>query len=199
MAIGHAFDETTKIVALLPNAGSQDIDSDVEDLPEGLNENTVNICSIFEPAGQVEVIDVNENNFAPVSSVEVAPPKRRKTSTKLWKKSTTFDKDIPAKPLGSFSDTYQYILVHSPYKLWRLFATDDLLSTIVEQTNLCKNRDKNDQSFATSQPENFRVFEILLRSGYHSLPSEADYWSNQVDLGVSAIADALSSKRFKKI
>ena len=73
------------------------------------------------------------------------------------------------------------------------------MSIIVKQTNLYANRDKNDPSFTTSQSENLRFFEILLLSGYHSLPSKTDYWSNQVDLGVSAVVEALSSKRFKKI
>ena len=30
----------------------------------------------------------------------------------------------------------------------------------------------------------FEFFEILLLSGYHSFPSETDYWSNQIDLCV---------------
>ena len=36
-------------------------------------------------------------------------------------------------------------------------------------------------------------------SGYHLLLSETDYCSNQVDLGVSFVAVALSSKPFEKI
>ena len=72
-------------MALPPNAGNHG-DGDIEDLLDDLNENTVNLSSIFEPAGEVEVIDVNEDDFASASSVKVARSKRRKTSTKLWKK-----------------------------------------------------------------------------------------------------------------
>ena len=114
-AINHASNnEITEIVALPPKAGNQEIDSVIEDLPDDYNGNTVNLSSIFESTGEVEVININENDFASASSVEVARPKRRKTSTKLLKKATNFDKDISAKPLGNFADAYQHLLVHSP-------------------------------------------------------------------------------------
>ena len=112
-AIDHASsNKTTEIVALPPNAGN------IEDFPNDLNENTANLSSIFEPAGEVEVFDVNEVDFTSALSVEVARPKRRKTSTQLKKKATTFDKDIAAESLGNFSDAYQHLLVHSSYDVW---------------------------------------------------------------------------------
>ena len=116
---------------LPPNPGNQKIDSDIEDFPDDLNENTVNLFSIFEPAGKVEVIDVNKDDFASASSLEAALPERRKTSTKLWKKVTIFDKVIPVEPLGNFADACQHLLVHSHYEPWLLFVSDNLLSTIV--------------------------------------------------------------------
>ena len=45
----------------------------------------------------------------------------------------------------------------------------------------------------------FEFFGTLLLSGYHSLPSKTDYWSNQIDMGISVVAEALSSKRFKRL
>ena len=143
-AIDHASNnKSTEIVALPSNAGNQETDGDV-DLPDDLNENTVNLSSIFESADEVEVINVNEDGFAPTSSVEVARSMQRKASTKLWKKATTFDEDILAEPLSNFADAYQHLFVHSPYRLWQLFVADGLLLTIVKQTNktLCKSRQK---------------------------------------------------------
>ena len=112
-------------MVLPPDARNQKIYSDVEDLPNDLNKNTVNLSNIFEPAGEVEV-------FAPASFVEVAPPKHRKTSTQLWTKATIFDKDIPAEPLGNLTDAYQHLLVHSSYEQWRLFVRYNLSPTIVK-------------------------------------------------------------------
>ena len=67
-------------MALLPKAGNQEIFGDVNDLPDDLNKNTVHLSSNSELADKVEIIDGNENHFAPSSSIEVALPKRRKTS-----------------------------------------------------------------------------------------------------------------------
>ena len=78
-AIDHASNnKTTAIVTLPPIPGNEEIGSDIEDLPDDLNENTFDLPSIFELVGEVEVIDVNEDDFASASSVEVALPKRRK-------------------------------------------------------------------------------------------------------------------------
>ena len=119
-------------MALPPNAGNQEIGSDIKDLPDDLNGNIVDLSSIFEPAGKVEVIDVNKDDFALASSVEIARLKRRKTSSKLWKKATIFDKDICTEPLGNFTDAYQHLLVHSPYEMRRLLVPDNLSSAIVK-------------------------------------------------------------------
>ena len=109
-AISHGSNnETTEIVAPPSNAGNQEIDSDIENLPDDLNENTVDLSSIFEPAGEVEVIDVNEDGFVAALSVEVARPKQNKNLIKFRKKATTFDKDIHKELLGNFADAYQHL------------------------------------------------------------------------------------------
>ena len=182
-------------MALPLNASSQETDGNV-DLLDDLNDSTVNLSSIFEQACEVKVIDVNEDDFPPTSSVEVVRPKRRKTSTRLWKKATTFDKDI-LQSHWTILLTHINIYSFTDLMNWRLFVTDDLLSTVVKQTNLFANRDKNDPSFTTSKPEIFRFFGILW-SGYHSLPLKTDYWSNQVDLGVSVVAETLKHQAIQK-
>ena len=57
-------------------------------------------------------------------------------------------------------------------------------------------RDKNCPNFELCKEELLRFFAIILISGYHSLPSKQDYWSNQADLGVLAVSESLSRKRF---
>ena len=60
-------------------------------------------------------------------------------------------------------------------------------------------RDKNCPNFELCKEELLRFFDIILISGYHSLPSEQDYWSNQADLGVPDVSVSLSTKRFLQI
>ena len=59
-------------------------------------------------------------------------------------------------------------------------------------------QDKNDKAFELSMGELMQL-NIVLLSGYHSLPSEQHFWLNQPDFGVPIVAKAMSSKRFLKI
>ena len=52
-----------------------------------------------------------------------------------------------------------------------------MISLLVDQTNLYATRDKNMQTFKTNDAEMRKFLGLLLISGYHNLPSEADYWS----------------------
>ena len=70
--------------------------------------------------------------------------------------------------------------------------TDTLMQNILEQILLYARRHKN-------KAELLRFFGTVILSGYHKLPSERDSWSNQPDLGVPVVSEALGSKRFLQI
>ena len=54
-------------------------------------------------------------------------------------------------------------------------------------------------TFFVTPAELAKCFGILLLSGYNSLPREADYWSNQPDLGVAIVRNAMSRNIFQGI
>ena len=74
--------------------------------------------------------------------------------------------------------------------------TDTLMQNILEQILLYARHDKNNVNFDLHKAELLRFFGIIILAGYHKLPSERDYWSNQPDQRVLIISEALSSKRF---
>ena len=59
--------------------------------------------------------------------------------------------------------------------------------------------DKNNSKFDIAIGELLRFLGVILLSGYHTLPSEQDFWLNQPDLDVPIVSEALSSKRFLQI
>ena len=77
--------------------------------------------------------------------------------------------------------------------------TDTLTQKILEQILLYARRDKNNVNFDLHKAELLQFFGIIILSGYHKLPSERGYWSNQPDLGLPIVSEALSSKRFLQI
>ena len=114
-------------------------------------------------------------------------------------KTTIFSKDFPAVDVEYFADRFPHSIVKSLFELWKLYFSNNLQSTIVEQNNLYARRDKNNQDFEVSSSKLCRSLGILLLSGYHSVPSERDFWSNQRDLGVPVAPEAFFSKHFLKI
>ena len=80
------------------------------------------------------------------------------------------------------------------------YITNDLLEKFCENILLYARCDmQNNSKFDITIRELLRFLGIILLSGYHSLPSEQDFWSNQLDLGVTIVSEALSSKRFLQI
>ena len=84
--------------------------------------------------------------------------------------------------------------------MWKEYITNDLLEKIFENILIYAERDKNNSKFHIAIGELLRFLGIILLSGYHSLPSEQDFWSNQPDLlGVPIVSEALSSTPFLQI
>jgi hypothetical protein len=88
---------------------------------------------------------------------------------------------------------------HSEYDIWKIIFDDDILRLIQEETQRYARREKGLVQFQLSCEEVKNFLGILLVSGYHSLPSERDYWSKQPDLHLPLIADTMSLNRYKQI
>jgi len=183
------------IIILPPAAGESAVDSDVESISEDLFDEN----QLFETAGEakieVEGVEISDSE----DEVELPPQKKRaknKKSQPKWKKQTTFKKSLPEDVMTPVVDTHQDLILLSPYELWSRYFSEDMVQNLVEQSTLYARRDKNSPNFSVDSGEMRRFLGILLLSGYHSLPQEAHYWSNQADLGVPIVSDAMSSKRF---
>ena len=183
-------ENSRNIVILPPEAGNNAIDSDVEDLPDQLDDDTA-----FEPAGELEVEGDSDSD----TDIEADPVKNVKKGAYSWKKKSVFDTEIAHEENFMLADKFPELLLFSPLDLWKLFIPDSLIDEIVVQTKLYGNREKNKPDFNVTRSEIFRFIGILLLSGYHSLPKEQDYWSTQIDLGVPIVSSALSSKKFLEI
>ena len=169
------------IVILPPKSATIDQDSDTENIPEKF----VDEDAMFEPAGELEVdCSSSESEDDVTDNQTTNNSKKRKISTPLWKKRTDFSKVIPSIEINKLANDYPELTLKSPFELWRDFMTDTLTQNILEQILLYARRDKNNVNFDLHKAELLRFFGIIILSGYHKLPSERDYWSNQPDLGV---------------
>ena len=74
-----------------------------------------------------------------------------------------------------------------------------MISLLVEQTNLYATRDKNTKTFKTNDAEMKKFLGLLLISGYHNLPSEADYCSTAEDLETPIFSNIMGRDCFRVI
>ena len=119
--------------------------------------------------------------------------------TPKCRKSTDFINGISSILPSVFADRHTELSGKSPFELWKIFFTEDLMKTIVVQTNLYANRGKNEDHFCFEKEELLNFLVVLSLSGYHSLPGEQHHWSNQPDMGVSIVSKVLSRKCFLSI
>ena len=84
-------------------------------------------------------------------------------------------------------------------EIFSLFFSDDMLTLLVDQTNLYASRDKNALSFVIDKTEMRKFLGLLLISGYHHLPGEDDYWSTADDLSAPIFPRTMTRKRFYDI
>ena len=88
---------------------------------------------------------------------------------------------------------------YSSYQVWKKLFSEDILEHIVLQTNLYSNRDQNNPHFMVSTEEMRSFFEVLLLTGYYSLPEEHHYWSTKSGFGVPAVYNTISRTRYHEI
>lgn len=186
------------IVVLPPQAGDRSVDSDSEDVPDDLQNETV-----FETAGELEVeVEVGAEAECSDNEYEIEePPARKKkkgdgSGLRAWKKSSKFDRDLHLETKQSVREQFPLLSEKSPIELWNLIFNNNMVELVTEQTNLYANRDSNDPDFKTTPAEIRRFIGILLLTGYHSVPHEDHYWSNSPDLGMQLISETMSNKRY---
>lgn len=173
----------TSVVVLPPDAGDSAADSDIENVPDEL-ENELP----YEPAGefQLEEIDCENEEDIEVQINEKAKPgqKRKHVTKSAWKRSANFRTEIPFEAKPELSSLFPMLKGLQPFDLRQLMFDKVTLDNLLEQTKLYAVRDKSSPEFVVESHEMLRFLGILILSGYHALPEEVHYWSNQPDLGV---------------
>jgi DNA excision repair protein ERCC-6 len=182
----HVTENTKRIVVLPPAAGDLGIPSDEDDVPAD-NEDEI------EVAGEVEIEELTSDDDDGDLEATNIPPAR-------WKKTTEFQNPLEnIQPLQPLEDKFPILATLSPYDLWKEVFDKDMRRLVQRETQRYASRDKGDFSFRISETDIEIFLGILLLSGYHTVPSERDYWANDPDLNVPIVATAMSRDRYLKI
>ena len=174
------------IVMLPPSAGDQGIDSDEENDDGVLQKDHMP----EEVSGEVELQLENENSDNEEEQCTDLPREDRK-----WRKKEEISLGAHSLPPPTGGE-------HSGkdiYDIFQLFFTDEMVEHITEQTNLYVVRDKNCTNFHVDVDEIRKFLGLLLVSGYHSVPSENDYWSTSEDLENTIFSKTMRRDRFRSL
>ena len=82
----------------------------------------------------------------------------------------------------------------TPYQYFRKFFPDEVITDVVEHTNLYSYQ-KKQKNIKTTEEEIRSLIGVMMKMGVVSLPSHKYYWSQQ--LGYSPVADVMSRNRFQ--
>lgn len=189
----------TSIVVIPPDAGDSSADSDVEQVPDELNNEVP-----FEAAGMFqieELVNENEEDDSDVAHGATVKPgqKRKRADTSTWKKAGVFKSEIPFEAKPELQHLFPMLSGLQPIDMWQLLFDKATVDNLLDQTRAYAAQEKNCPEFSIDRYELLRFLGILIVSGYHTLPEETHYWSNQLDLGVPVVSEAMSSKRFSDI
>ena len=187
------------VVVLPPETGDRDVDSDIEDANDIVESDEEG----YEPAGELEAeeyVSDSETSDIEGSDVDATEPcaKRRPVGGQ-WRKKTEFIEQLEGEDRTPVLLEFPELDGESEFELWKRFVPVGIFEEIAKQTNLYANRDKNNDKFSVTPADFAQFLGVLLLSGYNRLPRETDYWSNEPDLGVKIVAEALSRNTFQSI
>ncbi|XP_066258244.1 piggyBac transposable element-derived protein 2-like [Euwallacea similis] len=198
---------------------SEEIEGDILALPpdvdeltdeEVLDDETTGIPIVTDIAGYVEVQhNERENNSDEEDNLPLSllVPKKKMKGEKFQKPITNWIKANPeynADPVKyncrGIEDNLKGALHQaSPLEIFENFFDDGIYDLIWNETIRYATTQKNKQGWSIRK-ENIKIFiGFLIFSGYHTLPSERDYWSDEDDLGQSIVKNALSRNAYLEI
>lgn len=175
---------------------------DVADVPGELELQYTTITSQPEEVDQEENDDLG-SEMACAAKNRTSRKKRRLTDVpSTWRKvSPSYTKLAPeGKEVSSrFEDLVTTLEGKTPVELFEKMFTEEVVDHIVKETVRYASAVKNDTSFIFSSEELKAFMGILIFSGYHKLPSERNYWSEEEDLGICIVKKCMSRNKFQKI
>lgn len=202
----YAGKEKIKTVTVLPPAIVDEVSDE-----EQLDDDEIlfqDIAAFEEVAGtlEYETEDIDPENEFTTKKEEKPGTLKDDTDKILSPKWTNSARKIVYDPIESDTDGLTQLQIEmcnsirglSPLELFSKFFDEEVLEMIILQT-VSYAKQKNCSTFELSKSQLKRFLGILLISGYHTVPSIADYWSKAPSLGVSIVKQSMSRNQFNLI
>ena len=195
------------------NTGNDDDFGDVIIVPPDVNALTDKKDIADDKMGEVLVQDVpgtleihTESNYQNEDDEpdHSKPTKKRKLckSVPKWKYVSPKYTKLKARDVhyqAHLHEMREALESLTPVEIFEQLMTPEIYDHIIKETVRYATTYKNAMNFKMSIEELEAFIGVLLFSSYHILPSEQHYWSNDEDLGISLVKNALSRNRFQML
>lgn len=125
--------KVTSVVVLPPDAGDLAADSDIENVPDELQNELP-----FEPAGEFQLEEVESGSEkdieVQVNETAKSSQKRKCVTKSVWKKSVKFRSNIPFEAKPELRSLFPMLRDLQPLYLWQLMFDKVTLDNMLEQT-----------------------------------------------------------------
>ena len=176
-------DDCTEDIDTNEVAGTLELHTTVLNTDDDVNDNE---------AGKATEATTEKGNITKKRKLSQSIPKWRSKApnyTKVHTRSNVYESNLMKmkeqltdfSPVSVFEEVFSEEMVQLTLKETLRYATE------------CKNRPST-----TFSSDDLKLFiGVLLISGYHKLPSETHYWSNDEDLGLQVVKNAISKAKFQ--
>ena len=150
------------------------------------------LVSIAEVSSDKENEDEDDVPLANLSSNSSGSNIKTANRVYRWRKHDTPVADRTFQ--GTFTEPREEEL--TPLQYFKLFLKDEILNTIVENTNLYSVQ-KSENSVNTNKDEIYSFIGIYILMGIVQLPNHKAYWSRE--LRFPPVADVMPINRYEKL
>lgn len=199
---------------------SEQVDADIAALPpevddltdeDDINDEELGVAIVQDIPGGTELFFTEQNTSEESSSSDEEDnvplssfcKKKRAESILL---PPSWNKSEPNYETVNFQDCQPMIEVvkeqvsnATPLEIFECYFDDAVYDLLLTETIRYARTQKNKHEYLTSKEEIKIFIGFLIFTGYHSLPSERDYWSEREDLGVSLVKNAFSRNAYTEL
>lgn len=200
---------------------SEQVDADIAALPpevdeltdeDDLNDDDLGLADILEIPGGTEVFIENENSDQDKHNISssdeednlplasIAKKKKRDPNKSFlpdWSKSEPQYEHTEKRDAEElYKNIKEQLVENTPLQIFENFFDELVFKHIVTETKRYAAEYKNKHNYSITVEEIKIFIGFLIFTGYHQLPSERDYWSEQEDLGIPLVKNAFSRNTY---
>ena len=197
--------ETADAVIIPPETDALTDNEDIDDDCTG-NVEVDDVAGTLELHVAAQIIDGDgKGKQLEVRAEKSQPPKKKRklcNSEPTWRNKAPVYTKVHARSNGHeklLQEMKEKLEGYSPLQVFEEIFSNEIVDLIVKESVRYATEWKNRPSTSLTSDDIKQFIGVLLISGYHKLPAQTQYWSNDEDLGLQIVKSAISKSKLQDI